>query len=161
MDSPPNPASVKPPPQGIYTTRVDEKGRLKLPADFLEFLRTFPEQQYFITTLNGSTARVYNAEVWRANEKILAEYTEDAQAAEDIAFFADYYGGVSGVDSQGRVLIPPVLRRKLGIENQQVCVRFYNGAVDVYSEAVSEKRLQRATEALATNLPALRKKGLK
>lgn len=159
MLSPVSPNPVE--PQGIYSTHVDQKGRLKLPTDFLDFLRTFPEQQYFITTLDGDTARVYTAEVWRANKKILAEYTEDPQAAEDIAFLADYYGGVSGVDAQGRVLVPPVLRRKLGIENQTVYVRFFNDAVDVYSEAVSEKRLGRATEAMATNLPALRKKGLK
>jgi hypothetical protein len=40
-------------------------------------------------------------------------------------------------------------------------VRFYNGAIDLYSEAASERRLKRATEAVATNLPALRKRGLK
>jgi MraZ protein len=158
--SPPSPQQLEP-PQVIYTARVDLKGRLKLPTDFVNFLRTFPEQQYFITTLNGDTARVYNLAVWKVNKKILAEYTEDPEAAEDIAFLADYYGGISDLDSQGRVLIPPVLRRKLGIEDRQVFVRFYNDAVDVYSEEVSEKRLERATKAAATNLPALRKKGLK
>ncbi len=160
MASPPSPQQLEP-PQVIYTARVDPKGRLKLPTDFVNFLRTFSEQQFFITTLNGDTARVYNLPIWRANKKILAEYTEDPQAADDIAFLADYYGGISDLDSQGRVLIPPVLRRKLGIEDRQVFVRYFNDAVDVYSEDVSEKRLERATKALPTILPALQKKGLK
>jgi DNA-binding transcriptional regulator/RsmH inhibitor MraZ len=68
---------------------------------------------------------------------------------------------VSGIDGQGRILVPPGLRRKLEIEDQKVNLRFYNGAIDLYSEAASEKRLQRATAAALANLRALRKRGVK
>jgi DNA-binding transcriptional regulator/RsmH inhibitor MraZ len=104
---------------------------------------------------------VYPIQTWRQNASILENYEEDPDAAEDIAFMADYWGAVSGIDGQGRVLVPPVLRRQAGIEDQKVFVRFYNSAVEIYSEAESERRLQRATEAVAANLKALRKKGLK
>jgi DNA-binding transcriptional regulator/RsmH inhibitor MraZ len=149
------------PPLGIYTSRCDDKGRLRLPKEFEEFLRTFPEPEFFITTLDGSIARIYPIQTWMENEKVLAEYEEDPNAARDIAFLAHYFGGSSLIDAQGRVLVPPVLRRKLEIEDQKVNVRFYKGAVEVYSEAESERRLARATSALAANLVALEKKGLK
>ncbi|MGA2326059.1 MAG: hypothetical protein ABSH05_07205 [Bryobacteraceae bacterium] len=149
------------PPIGIYSSRCDDKGRVRLPREFEEFVKTFPEQQFFVTTLDGDIGRIYPIQVWMENEKILAEYTEDPQAAEDVAFMAHYWGSVSGIDGQARVLVPPGLRRKLEIEDQKVNLRFYNGAIDLYSEAASVRRLQRATEAAPTSLPALRKRGLK
>ena len=160
MEPPQDSAKPVEPPRGIYTSRVDDKGRLKLPRDFERFLRTFDEQQLFITTTDGDTARVYPIQQWRQNEKIFQGHTQNPKAAARVAFLADYWGAMSEVDAQGRVLIPPGLRRKLAIENQPVYVRFYNGAVDVYSEAVSEKRLQSATETLPADLEELQKVGL-
>jgi DNA-binding transcriptional regulator/RsmH inhibitor MraZ len=149
------------PPLGIYTSRCDEKGRLRLPKEFEEFLRTFPEPEFFITSLDGCIARIYPIRTWMENEKVLAGFDENPKAARDIAFLAHYWGGVSMIDGQGRVLVPPVLRRKLEIEEQKVNLRFYKGAVEVYSEAESERRLERATAAVADNLEALEKRGLK
>ncbi len=149
------------PPLGIYTSRCDEKGRLRLPKEFEEFLKTYPEPEFFITSLNGAIARIYPIQTWMENERVLAGFDEDPKAAADIAFLAHYWGGVSTIDGQGRVLVPPVLRRKLEIEDQKVNLRFYRGAVEVYSEAESERRLERAMGALAVNLEALEKRGLK
>jgi MraZ protein len=149
------------PPIGIYTSRCDDKGRLRLPREFEEFLRTFPEPEFFVTSLDGDIARIYPIGTWRENEKVLAGFDENPKAARAIGFLADYWGGVSTIDGQGRVLVPPVLRRKLGIEDQKVNVRFYKGAVEVYSEAESERRLAGAMSAAAEYLEALEKKGLK
>lgn len=149
------------PPLGIYTSRCDDKGRVRLPKEFEEFLRPTPETEFFITSLDGRIARVYPMPVWLANERILAEFDENPKAAKDIAYLADYYGGVSTVDGQGRVLVPQLLRRKLAIEDQKVNLRFYRGAIELYSEAESERRLQRAAEAMEANLDALEKRGLK
>ncbi|MGC9969012.1 MAG: hypothetical protein ABSE56_00340 [Bryobacteraceae bacterium] len=154
------PGSARP-PLGIYSSRCDDKGRVRLPKEFEEFVKTFPEQQFFVTTLDGHIGRIYPIQVWMENEKIFAEDTDDPEGAEDEAFLAHYWGSVSGIDGQARILVPPGLRRKLEIEDQKVNLRFYNGAIDLYSEAASERRLQRATEAAPTNLRALRKRGLK
>ena len=147
-------------PLGVYTSRCDDKGRLRLPKELEEFLRTYPEPEYFITSLDGSIARIYPIRAWMENEKVLAGFTENPKAGREIAFLAHYWGGVSMIDAQGRVLVPQELRRKLQIEDQKVNLRFYKGAVEVYSEAESERRLASAMEALAANLDALEKKGL-
>ncbi len=150
------------PPVGIFASRCDEKGRCRLPKEFEDFLRTFPEDQFFVTSIDGgSVVRVYPIPVWEENKKILESFEEDPDAGEDISYMADYWGGLSPIDSQGRVLIPPVLRRKAGIEDQKVFIRYFNSAVEIYSEAESQKRLERASQALAANLKALRRKGLK
>jgi DNA-binding transcriptional regulator/RsmH inhibitor MraZ len=149
------------PPVGIYSSRCDEKGRVRLPKDLEDFLKTFPEPQFFVTTLDGIIGRIYPIQTWRENEKVFEEFDEDPQAAEDIRFLADYWGGLSPIDGQGRILVPPDLRRKIEIEDKKVFLRFYRGGVELYSEAASELRMARASEAQAKNLPALRRKGLK
>jgi DNA-binding transcriptional regulator/RsmH inhibitor MraZ len=156
-------ANIGPPrsPLGIYTSRCDDKGRVRLPKDIEDFVRSLAEPEFFVTTLDGAIGRIYPIAVWEENLKILAEFNDDPQAAEDIGFMADHWGARSGLDAQARILVPPGLRRKLEIEDQKVYLRYYNGAIDLYSEAASEKRLERATIALPDSLPALRKRGLK
>jgi DNA-binding transcriptional regulator/RsmH inhibitor MraZ len=149
------------PPLGIFSSRCDDKGRVRLPKEIEDFAKTFSEHEFFVTTFDGDIGRIYPISTWLANEKIFEEFEEDPQAAEDMRFLADHFGATSTIDGQSRILVPPDLRRKLGIENQKVFLRFYNGAIDIYSEAVSEKRLARAIEAAPKYLPALRKRGLK
>jgi DNA-binding transcriptional regulator/RsmH inhibitor MraZ len=161
VETSPDQVNPSQPPLGIYSSRCDDKGRIRLPKEFEEFLGTFPDPRFFVTSLDGRIGRIYPIQTWRENEKVFEEYEEDPQAAEDIGYVADRWGGVSGIDGQGRMLVPPDLRRKIEIEDSKVFMRFYRGAVEIYSEAESERRMQRATEALAANLPALRKKGLK
>lgn len=160
MASSPNQLGSSRPPLGIYPSHCDAKGRLRLPKEFEDFLRTFPEAEFFITSLDGNIARLYPIQTWMNNEVVLAGFSENQKAAKDIAFLAHYWGAVTTIDGQGRVLVPPVLRRKLGIEDQKVNVRFYRGAVEVYGEAESERRLERAMAALEENLDALERKGL-
>jgi MraZ protein len=134
---------------------------VRLPREFEEFVKTFPEQRFFVTTMDGAIGRIYPIQVWMENEKILAQETEDPQAAEDLAFLAHYWGSESSIDAQARILVPPGLRRKLEIEDQKVNLRFYNGGIDLFSEAASTARLERATAAAPASLTKFRQKGLK
>lgn len=147
-------------PRGIYPARVDEKGRLKLPVDIQHLLTALGEQKVFITSLDEVTARIYPISVWRKNERILAESTDDPEGAEDIAFLAKDLGADSEVDGQGRVLLKTELRRLLNLESQPVWLECYQGAITVYSKDVYEARKARARENRAEKLMAFRKKGL-
>lgn len=148
-------------PRGIYTARVDEKGRLKLPVDMQQLLRASGEQKVFITSLDEITARIYPISIWRENERILAESTDDPEGAEDIAFLANDLGADSEVDGQGRVLLPAELRRQLNLESEPVWLECYQGGINIYNKAVYESRKMRARENRAAKLAAFRKKGLR
>ena len=38
------------PPRGIYPARLDDKGRLKLPVQFQQYLAAFPEKKLFVAS---------------------------------------------------------------------------------------------------------------
>ena len=95
--------------RGNSPAKVDEKGRLKIPAGFLEELREFGDQ-FYITSTNGESARIYPMKVWSELEDRLAKLPSSHKPKQKFLFATSYYGQAVEVDSQGRILIPPVLR---------------------------------------------------
>ena len=149
------------PPHSIVQARVDDKGRLKLPSEFLEYLKKLGVDKVFITTLDRQLARIYPISVWKANENLFADAGDLAETAEDVAYIAKVYGGDSEIDAQGRVLMPAALRRVIEIESQPVYLDCYNGRINVASKGVHEERLNRANANLSEKVKTLEKKGLK
>jgi MraZ protein len=95
--------------RGNYLATVDEKGRVKIPADFLEELRK-SGKKFYITSSGGDRAQVYPLKAWEEIEKKLAKVSSHNQAKQKFLARTNYYGQVVEVDGQGRILIPPVLR---------------------------------------------------
>jgi MraZ protein len=149
------------PPRGIYPARVDEKGRLKLPAVFQQYLTDLGEKRVFVTSLDVRIARIYPISVWKENEILFDATTDDPEAAEDVKFIANDLGADSEIDGQGRVLVPQELRQMLSLENQPVWIECQKGRMNVYGKEVYEDRKRRAYENAADKLRTLEKKGLK
>jgi MraZ protein len=149
------------PPHSIAQARVDDKGRLKLPAEFLEYLKKLGVDKVFITTVDRELARIYPISVWKANENLFANAGDLAEMAEDVAYIAKVFGGDSEIDAQGRVLMPAALRRELEMESQQVFLDCYNGRINVASKSVHDERVNRAMANLPEKVKTLEKKGLK
>ncbi len=148
-------------PRGMFSGRLDEKGRLRVPKEFERYLRSLPEQKLFVTSLDRHTAQIYPIAVWRENEKFFENYTENPAAARLIAFNANDLGGDADIDANGRVLFPLELRRELGIENSNVKLFAYKGRIEVYSEAVYDEKKREASAAPANSLEILERAGLK
>lgn len=149
------------PPHSIAQARVDDKGRLKLPSEFLEYLKKLGVDKVFITTLDRQLARIYPISVWKANENLFADAGDLAETAEDVAYIAKVYGGDSEIDAQGRVLLPAALRRELELESQTVYLDCYNGRINVAGKSVHDERVNRAMANLGEKVKTLEKKGLK
>jgi len=150
-----------PPPRGIFQARVDEKGRLKLPSELREYVISFGERKVFITSLDCRTARIYPNALWNDNQNFFEQFSENPDAAEDVAFMADDLGADCEMDDQGRVLIPQELRRLLEIEGEPVWLQCFQGAINIYNRSVYEERKRRAMEGLSEKVRLLRQKGLK
>ena len=58
--------------RGNHPTRVDEKGLLKIPAEFKRVIDEKYGAQFYITSLDGRIAQVYPFEEWQRIEEKLA-----------------------------------------------------------------------------------------
>jgi len=148
-------------PRGALGGRVDEKGRLKLPAAIVQYLEALGERKVFITTLDTSTALIYPISVWRQTESMLQEPGEDADIRADVAFVANHYGEDTEVDGQGRVLLPTTLRRDLELEKDDVHLLCYKQRIEIFGSKIYAERLSAAKSDLAGKVSALAKKGLR
>ncbi|MBZ5726922.1 MAG: division/cell wall cluster transcriptional repressor MraZ [Acidobacteriia bacterium] len=98
--------------------------------------------------------------VWRQNEKFFETYRDDPKIARNVAFNAADLGAETEMDSQGRILFSPELRRELGIENQPVRLFAYRNRIEVLSEKTYEERKQQASQTAEDDLAKLETAGL-
>jgi MraZ protein len=96
--------------RGNHPTRVDEKGRLKLPAEFKRHIEEKYGMRFYITSRDGRTAEVYPIEEWEKIEQKLAAMPNSNPAKKKLLDRVSYFGQVAEMDTQGRVLVPQILR---------------------------------------------------
>ena len=97
-------------PRGRYAGRLDDKGRLKLPATFQHFFSNLPEKKLYLTSLDRSIAQLYPIAAWRENEEFFSSFRANPAAARNIAFNASDLGADVEMDAQGRITVHPDLR---------------------------------------------------
>ena len=103
--------------RGNYLATADEKGRVKIPADFLAELRRLGKK-FYVTSATGDHARIYPMKVWEEIEKKLAKRSSYNPAMQKFLSRTNYYGQVVEVDGQGRILIPPLLRESAAMKGE-------------------------------------------
>jgi MraZ protein len=96
--------------RGNHPTRVDEKGRLKVPAEFKRVIDEKYAQKFYITSVDGIVAQVYPFEEWERIEQKLASLSTFNPTKKKFLNRVNYYGQVVEMDGQGRLLIPQILR---------------------------------------------------
>ena len=111
--------------RGREAAKIDDKGRLKVPAAFRSIMASRWGSTLFVTTYMGDSALVYPLPVWEKTEQRL----RSALPAEDpdwrsLRLDTNFYGNQTDFDRQGRVLISGPLREKAGIV----------GMVDVFGQ---------------------------
>jgi MraZ protein len=126
---------------GHAPARVDDKGRLKIPADFRKLIEEKYGADCFITSIDGERAIVYPMAVWYDFQARLAKVPSTSTAKSKLLERVNYFGQPATIDAQGRVLVPAVLREVAGIANDVVVL----GSTDhliVWNETRIQKRLK-------------------
>jgi MraZ protein len=96
--------------RGNHPTRVDEKGRLKLPVDHKRTVdAVYGQNVFFITSRDGQRVEIWPMKEWEAIETQLADLPASA-AKTKLLDAINYWGQVVEFDSAGRLLIPQLLR---------------------------------------------------
>lgn len=125
---------------GHAPAKVDDKGRLKIPAEFRKII----EQKYgpdcFITSEDGQRALIYPMAVWFDYQARLAKVPSASQPKKKLLERLNYFGQTGTIDGQGRVLIPAVLRTVAGIADDVVVIG-NNDHLIVWNEERIQRRL--------------------
>lgn len=148
-----------PPPLGMYPGRLDDKGRIKMPAAFQQYLASLPEKRLFVTSLDRRIAQIYPIDVWRENQKYF-EARRNPALARKINFNAADLGAEAEMDAQGRITFPPELRRELGLEQAPVRVYANKRRIEVLSEKIYEERKREAATITDEEIDAAETDGL-
>ena len=105
--------------RGNSPTRVDDKGRLKVPADHKRVLdEKYGSAKFYITSLDGKVAQIYPMEEWERIEQKLAALPTFNSTKQKFLDRTNYYGQVVEMDGQGRLLIPGLLRESANIKGE-------------------------------------------
>ena len=96
--------------RGNHQTRVDEKFRLKLPAEFKRRVDEIYGPVFYITSLDSKVAQLYPFEEWQQIEEKLARLSNFNPTKKKFLDRTNYYGQSVEMDNQGRVLLPAMLR---------------------------------------------------
>jgi MraZ protein len=126
--------------RGNHPAKVDEKGRLKLPAAFKQLLDAQSVAQFYITSTDGTRADIWPLPVWEKLEAKLGECSTMNDAVEKYLSLTGYYGQQVEMDTQARVLLPQILRGTAKLDAEVVVM----GKIDhleVYNQAMFEANL--------------------
>ena len=122
--------------RGNHPTRVDEKGRLKVPAEFKRVIDEKYSTQFYITSTDGKSAQIYPFEEWERIEQKLAGLSTYNPTKKKFLTRTNYWGQAAEMDNQGRLLLPQLLRDSAQLKGE-VAVMGYLNRLEVQSmEAV-------------------------
>ena len=126
--------------RGRYPAKVDEKGRLKIPASFLEDLHK-SGGTFYVTSTTGDYVRIYPMKVWTDIEKKLAKLSTHNRAKQKFLDRANYFGQAMEIDGQGRLLIPSILRDSAGMQGDVDVLGFLT-FLQVWNHSRFEEKLK-------------------
>ena len=106
--------------RGNHPTRVDEKGRLKLPADIKRRVDEMYGPQFYITSVNGKRAQIHPLKEWEKIEAQLAKLSSMDPVRKKFLDVTNYYGQMAEMDAQGRLLVPQLLRETAKVSGEVV-----------------------------------------
>jgi len=108
--------------RGHHPTRVDEKGRFKVPAEYKHEIDESYGAQFYITSKDGKIAQIYPLKVWERVEREISAQRPANPAYRKFLDATSYYGQVMEMDGQGRLLLPGLLREKAGLKGDVAVV---------------------------------------
>jgi transcriptional regulator MraZ len=97
--------------RGNHTAKIDEKGRLKLPAAFKQLVDAAHVTQFYVTSSDGRSAEIWPIPEWEKREEKLAASSEMDDAVRKYLNLTSYYGQQVEIDNQARLLLPQILRQ--------------------------------------------------
>ena len=127
--------------RGNHPAKIDEKGRLKMPAAFKGLVDATNVKQFYITSTNGKTVQVWPLPDWEEREKQVTSLGEMTVMVRNYLRLTSYYGQQVEMDSQGRLLMPQKLRNSARLDNMEADIIGMGNFIEVHNHDELEKDL--------------------
>jgi len=142
--------------RGRYEHAIDDKGRLSIPARFREILAKHRQDGFILTTFDSCLV-AYPLQEWhRLEEKIRPQSSFQREVLDFLRLFYSNATEVT-LDNQGRILIPPELRRQAALQRDVVIVGVLN-RIEIWDKERWEQFVAERSqtfEEIASKLAAL------
>lgn len=106
--------------RGSFVLKVDDRGRIKIPAQYHSILSEQFGDQLYITSLNGDCVFLYPLKVWESIEQSIERIKVRSPEIEEYISRTSFWGNEAEVDNRGRVLIPPELRKSCRLNETEL-----------------------------------------
>jgi MraZ protein len=126
--------------RGSSPAKIDDKGRLKIPTDFRREIEERYGPELFVTSIEGDCAWLYPLPVWEELEARLAGMPSTDRVKTRFLERSSYFGQQAHLDTQGRLLIPQILRESAGM-NGDVVVSAHLDHLVVWNRERFQRRL--------------------
>jgi len=148
--------------RGLQNGRVDDKGRLKLPALVRQRIEDhYHDLHVFITSIDGEVVKVFPLKEWETVEARLSQKSpegkeSDGEVKDKILFQTQRFGAEETLDNQGRILVPAVLREAAGMRGEVRILWQSNHmlvlSAEHFDEASQQSKLSAEDRRYAANL---------
>ncbi|MEO8217830.1 MAG: division/cell wall cluster transcriptional repressor MraZ [Acidobacteriota bacterium] len=125
---------------GHAPAKIDDKGRIKVPTSFRKIIEEKYGVDCFITSFEGDRALIYPLPVWEEFQGRLSKVPSASLSKLRLLERVNYYGQLAAIDSQGRLLVPAVLRNVAGITEDVVVLGSQDHLI-VWNEERMQTRL--------------------
>jgi len=126
--------------RGNALARIDEKGRLKVPASFRALIEPTFGVEFFVTSIRGDCVLVYPLKVWMGIEDRMARTSSMNPSVNRVKSWVNYFGQSAAMDPQGRVLIHPLVRERADVRGDVVVLGLHDH-LEVWNRATFESRM--------------------
>jgi MraZ protein len=131
--------------RGNCPTRLDEKGRLKIPADFKHEIDRAYDNQFYLTSRDKKVIELYPLKEWEQIEERLLKLPTSNQVVQKFLNITSFYGQMVTMDPQGRLTVSDRLRGLFGLKGEVAVVGKLNRIeirpMDEFSEYVDKNSI--------------------
>jgi len=104
--------------RGGDQAKIDNKGRLKIPAQHRQTLFKDYGPEVFMTIIRDKELTIYPLKIWEATEQKLLTMPDSLAEKHTFLTVVNFFGAAKTVDEQGRLLIPPHIREKAALQEE-------------------------------------------
>ena len=126
--------------RGSAPAKIDDRGRLKVPTDFRRAFEETYGVDFFVTSIQGDSTLLYPLQIWDEIEQQLARLPRTHPGKRRFLERVSYYGMQGKLDSQGRIVIPPLLRTSARMVGEVVVLGMQDH-LQVWNRELFERRL--------------------